>query len=275
MTTQHDADDARSTLRADCGNCFALCCVALAFTASQDFAIDKSAGDPCPNLLGDDRCGIHDQLRTNGFSGCVTYDCFGAGQKISQQTYGGRSWRKDPGSAGRMFELLPIMRQLQELLWYLADARFVSTDQALLDDLESMIKETEALTEMDPDALVDLDVAARRDRVNDLLLRTSAEVRSSVSGRPKDHRGADLLGARLRGADLRGANLRGTYLIAADLRGADLRAADLIGADLRDANIGGADLSTALFLSQTQINAAIGDGDTRLPPHLTRPAHYR
>lgn len=275
MTTHSDADGDRSTLRADCSNCFALCCVALAFTASQDFAIDKQAGDPCPNLRADDQCGIHDQLRPSGFSGCVTYDCFGAGQKISQQTYAGRSWRQDPASAGRMFDLLPIMRQLQELLWYLADALAASTDRALRGDLQSMINETEVLTTLMPDELVDLDVATHRDRVNALLLDTSAEVRSSVGGRPKDRRGADLLGAKLRGANLRGANLRGAYLIGADLRGADLRAADLIGADLRDADLRGADLSTALFLSQTQINAARGDHRTRLPPHLLRPAHHR
>ncbi|MDR3081083.1 MAG: pentapeptide repeat-containing protein, partial [Streptomyces sp.] len=40
----------RSDLRADCSSCFALCCVALPFAASADFAIDKAAGTPCPNL---------------------------------------------------------------------------------------------------------------------------------------------------------------------------------------------------------------------------------
>lgn len=275
VTTQQDASDDRSTLRADCSNCFALCCVALAFTASQEFAIDKEVGDPCPNLLADDSCSIHDQLRTRGFSGCVTYDCFGAGQKISQHTYAGRSWREDPSTAQQMFALLPIMRQLQELLWFLTEARDLSKDSQLRRDLASMINETEALTELEPQVVVDLDMDHQRGRVNELLLRVSAEVRSSVSGTPKDRRGADLLGARLRGANLTGANLRGAYLIAADLREADLRAADLIGADLRDADLCGADLSTALFLSQTQINAARGDHATRLPPHLARPAHFR
>ncbi|RQX15913.1 oxetanocin A resistance protein, partial [Micromonospora arida] len=37
-------------LRADCGRCFGLCCVVPAFAASADFAIDKPAGSPCPNL---------------------------------------------------------------------------------------------------------------------------------------------------------------------------------------------------------------------------------
>jgi uncharacterized protein YjbI with pentapeptide repeats len=95
------------------------------------------------------------------------------------------------------------------------------------------------------------------------------------AGYPKrDRRRADLVGARLRGADLSGADLRGAHLIGADLRGADLTAADLIGADLRGADLGGADLGRSLFVTQAQLEAASGDDDTRLPPSLTRPAHW-
>ncbi|MDF2646281.1 MAG: hypothetical protein K0Q73_2086, partial [Paenibacillus sp.] len=87
-------------------------------------------------------------------------------------------------------------------------------------------------------------------------------------------RGADLIGANLKGADLRGANLRGAYLIAANLKGADLRVADLIGADFRDADLSGANLTDSIFLTQAQLNAAKGDGNTKLPPSLTRPTHW-
>lgn len=121
---------------------------------------------------------------------------------------------------------------------------------------------------------MELDVAAHRGEVNALLLRTSELVRAGVPGRKKERRGADLMGARLKGANLRGANLRGAYLIAADLKGADLRTADLIGADLRAADLAGADLTGALFLTQSQLNAAKGDAATKLPQSLSRPAHW-
>ncbi|WP_313885590.1 hypothetical protein [Fodinicola feengrottensis] len=113
----------KSELRADCASCFGLCCVALTFAKSADFGIDKRAGEPCPNLADDFRCGIHQDLRPRGFAGCTVYDCFGAGQKISQETFGGKDWRQAPETAGHMFALLPVMRQLHELLWYLAEAR--------------------------------------------------------------------------------------------------------------------------------------------------------
>jgi uncharacterized protein YjbI with pentapeptide repeats len=50
--------------------------------------------------------------------------------------------------------------------------------------------------------------------------------------------------------------------------------ADLIGADLREADLRGADLSGALFLSQAQLNAALGDPRTRLPRTVARPSHW-
>ena len=63
-------------------------------------------------------------------------------------------------------------------------------------------------------------------------------------------------------------------LIGADLRNADLSYADLTGADLRGARLGGADLATTLFLTQPQLESAVGDARTSLPSHLTRPAHW-
>ncbi|MEV6987100.1 pentapeptide repeat-containing protein [Sphaerisporangium sp. NPDC051017] len=260
-------------MRADCGSCFALCCVALPFSASADFAIDKEAGRPCPNLAAGFRCGIHARLRQRGFTGCTVYDCFGAGQKVSQITFGGWDWRGDPSGAKRMFEVFPVMRQLHELLWYLNEALSLPRARPLHDEIRAALAAVERLTLGDPGALVRLDVGARRREAGDLLARASELVRA---GTPKaDRRGADLIGARLAKAGLRGASLRGAYLIGADLRGADLRSVDLLGADLRGADLRGADLTGAFFLTQAQLDAAKGDDVTRLPPSFTRPAHWR
>ncbi len=253
----------RTDLRADCGSCFGLCCVALTFSKSADFAIDKPAGEACPNLSTDFRCTIHSALRAKGFPGCTVYDCFGAGQEISRRA--GESWRDQPGQ--EMFAALPILRQLHELLWYLTEVR--EYDQS--EDVRAAISRVESVSRTAD--LTTVDVAAERAVVNELLLRTSRLVRGKQS-KKKERRGADLIGARLRGADLAKANLRGAYLIGADLRGADLRQADLIGADLRDADLRGADLTGALFLTQSQANAARGDGATKLPDAVTRPAHW-
>ncbi|RBQ19534.1 pentapeptide repeat-containing protein [Spongiactinospora rosea] len=285
MPTPPDEIHARAAapaeLRADCGRCFGLCCVAPAFARSADFAIDKPAGRPCPNLRKDFRCGVHATLRERGFTGCTVFDCFGAGQKISQVTFGGRDWRAHPETAGTMFGAFATMRHLHELLWYIGEALTFPAAHGLRDDLAAVYAETERLTGGTPDALAALDVREHREKVNALLLKASELARAGLAkrrgggrARGKRFRGADLAGADLRRADLRGASLRGAFLIGADLRGADLRSADLIGADLRGANLGGADLTGSLFLIQSQLDAAQGDQATRLPPALTRPAHW-
>ncbi|GAB3505753.1 pentapeptide repeat-containing protein [Amycolatopsis cihanbeyliensis] len=276
MSESHQAPaDGRARLRADCASCFGLCCVALPFAASADFAVDKAAGTPCRNLLADFRCGIHASLREKGFPGCTVFDCHGAGQQVSQVTFAGRDWRTAPDSAGQMFQVFAVMRQLHELLWYLSEALTLPEARPVHGELRRALTEVERLTGEQAGTLAGLDVAALRARINPMLLRTSELVRATVPGRTKNRRGADLIGARLHRADLRGANLRGAYLIAADLTRADLRAADLIGADLRDADLSGADLTGSVFLTQPQVNAAKGDTATTLPGALERPAHWR
>jgi uncharacterized protein YjbI with pentapeptide repeats len=263
----------RRNLRADCERCFALCCVVPAFAASADFAITKRARQACPNLRSDLRCGIHTRLRQQGFRGCAVYDCFGAGQQVSQVTFGGQDWRQAPQTAEQMFSVFPIVRAFHELLWYLTEALALQPDRPLRDALSRAIEETERLTHTDPDTLLALDVAAYQQDINVLLVGASEHARAGIR-KKKDYRGAALFGAKLKGANLRGANLRGAFLIAADLRGADLRLADFTGADLRDADLRGADLTGSIFLIQLQLDAAKGDSETKVPASLTRPAHW-
>jgi hypothetical protein len=262
--------DERAHLRADCSRCAGLCCVAPAFTASADFAIDKPAGVACPNLQSDFRCGIHSELRERGFRGCTVFDCFGAGQRITQETFGGRSWRETPELAIAQFAALPVMRQLHEALWYLVEAQNLAAE--LVGEVRVLRERTEQLASGTPEELAVLDTGAHRARVGELLGRVSAAVRAGERG--PERRGADLIGRDLRRTPLRGADLRGAYLIGADLRGADLGAADLLGADLRAADLRGADLSRCLFLTQPQVTAARGDMSTRLPVAVSAPPQW-
>lgn len=108
--------------RADCSQCSGLCCVSHPFDRSSSFAIDKAAGEPCRHLGVDHRCTIHAELTQKGFSGCVAYDCLGAGQRITQDVFGGRSWRDHPDEAPEMFAAFLAMRQVHELLQLLQTA---------------------------------------------------------------------------------------------------------------------------------------------------------
>jgi uncharacterized protein YjbI with pentapeptide repeats len=266
--------DAARDLRPDCERCVGLCCVAPAFAASADFAIDKAAGEPCPNLQADFRCGVHARLLDLGFRGCAAFDCFGAGQRVSRETFAGADWRADPDIGPGMFAAFAVVRQLHELLWYVAEALGLPATKPLHPELRAARDETEHLAGGDAAALSVLDVAGHRQHANALLRRASALARAASTGPCLDRRGADLLGADLRAVDLRGADLRGAALVGADLRGADLALADLTGADLRGADLAGADLRNALFVTQSQLVSARGDRRTQLPASLGRPANW-
>jgi uncharacterized protein YjbI with pentapeptide repeats len=261
-------------LRADCGRCAGLCCVVPGFAASSDFAEDKPAGVPCRHLDGAHGCSIHAQLRVRGFVGCTVYDCFGAGQQVTQVTFGGHDWRTAPDMADQMGDAFVVMRHLHELLRYTAEALTWDEATPLHASLRAAHRELLLLTDGAAADLVDVDVDGWRDRVN-ADLRAASELRRSTAPAPRvDLRGADLVGRDLRGRDLRGANLRGALLLGADLRRADLRGADVVGADLRGADLSGADLRDALFLLQSQLDAARGDHETRLGAAYARPLHW-
>lgn len=264
--------------KADCENCFGLCCVALPFIKSADFAVDKDGGVPCKNLQEDYRCKIHQGLRGMGYKGCTVYECFGAGQKVSQFTYKGRDWRENKNLAKEMFLVFPIMQQLQEMLYYLQEALNLSETWSIHNEIQKVLDETEVLTKLNPIELMNLNVSNHRVVVNECLLKSSELVRQKVkkdkSHQKKVGKGMDLIGANLKGANLKGRSWRGTFLIAADLRESDLRYCDFIGADLRDAKLHGANLQGSIFLTQAQVNAAEGDKNTKLPSHLKVPEHW-
>ena len=274
------SDIERLGLRADCSACVGLCCVAPAFSASADFAINKPAGEPCPHLATDFRCGIHEQLRERGFAGCTVFDCFGAGQKVVQTFRAagtpdsgpdGADWRTEPERATRLFGAFHAMRQLHELLWHLAAALTYPAARAHRPQLQRLLDETERLSTSTPQALAELDLDEHRAHVAAELRRVSEVVRADPGA---DLTGRDLIGKNLRRRDLRRASLRSAYLLGADLRGVDLSYADLTGADLRGADLRDADLSRALFVTQQQVNSARGSSGTRLPAVLTRPPHW-
>lgn len=266
--------DERRDLRADCSRCQGLCCVAPAFAKSADFAIAKPAGHACLNLSSDLSCSIHANLRERGFPGCTVFDCFGAGQHVVQVSFAGQDWREASETAASMFAVFNVMRQLKELLWYLAEVRAVLPAGPLRQEVEQAQIQTRGLVDAPAPDLEHFDPAAHRAQVGPLLARASAALRADVPGRGRDRVGADLIGAKLQGADLHGISLRGAYLLGADLRAADLSRTDLLGADLRGADLRGARLLNSLFLTQPQLDAAIGDGGTSVPARLAHPKHW-
>lgn len=275
-------DEIFKELKIDCKNCFGFCCVALYFSASEGFPNDKVAGNPCVNLKLDFSCNVHKDLRQKGLKGCTAYDCFGAGQKVAQITYKGQDWHQIPELSKQMFDVFLVMRQLHEMLWYLTDALTFIQSSSIRGKLNLMIKETGELTNLDAQLIREVDIESHRIKVNSLLKEANELVKKEVFSDKKTNfknkkkliKRYDFIGSNLTNTNLKGANLAGALLIATDLRNTDLKGTNLIGADLRDADIRGANLSDSMFLTQSQINTANGNSNTKIPKSLVKPSYW-
>ena len=277
------------SLAADCSRCVGLCCVAPAFAASADFAFSKPAGVACRHLAPDASCTIHDRLIPSGFPGCVAYDCFGAGQRVVALFGGG------PRSAP-MLSAYETVRQLHELLWYVADALSRPPAAPVHAALADARRAIEAAIAGGPSSIEATDPAAHRATVAPLLRRASALTRAAVppaAGRPgmdgrrpdraspahqrpnpdatgRDLAGRDLAGGDLAGRDLSGRDLAGRYLAGRDLAGRDLSRADLSTASLIGADLRGAGLQVADLLAADLRGANLDGADLSGALYLTR-----
>ncbi|WP_339892927.1 hypothetical protein [uncultured Devosia sp.] len=118
-----EAEMEQDRLKPDCDSCAALCCIALAFDRSLKFSFDKAAGEVCRNLDGCHACTIHSSLSAQGMGGCVQFDCHGAGQRVTQDLFGGRSWRDEPAIAPAMSAAFLSMMDVHAVLVLIDAAR--------------------------------------------------------------------------------------------------------------------------------------------------------
>lgn len=249
-------------LTADCRRCHALCCVLLPYRREGGFGADKPGGVACHHLREDDRCGIHAELRERGWPGCVTFDCFGAGQHMTEVTYDGASWREH-GDLGEMAAVLSALRRVHEMLRHLREVAERAPDPAA----EALTERLLAARGGTPFEILTTDLDELQEACGELLADASRRLRDPVG---PDLAHTDLAGQDLRDRDLRSASLRGALLLGADLRGVALDRADLLGADLRGADLRGTDLTETLFLTGPQLAGARTDEQTRVPARTRR-----
>lgn len=273
----------KNKLKSDCSKCFGLCCTALYCFKTDGFPRDKKDGVPCINLNDDFTCRVHECLKEKGFKGCLSYDCLGAGQRVSQDTFKGVNWRSDKQNAPKMFSAFLLMKDIYEMMWYLYEASVLQSDPAKKNKIGDMMKSIDNLASSEYEELMKIDIVKIRHSVNKLLLETSIDVRNrykkgrksafkhkkTMAGRP------DYIEADLRKFDIKGEDFSGAFMIAANMKNMDLSGVDFLGADMRDADICGADLRYSIYITQAQINSARGSDETKLPDNIHRPSHWR
>ena len=124
-----------------------------AFDRSEDFALDKPACVACPKLGCDDRCRIHDRLEPEGFRGCVLYDCLGAGQRVVQELFAGRSWRDDPELLPQMWQAVTVLRGVHEMILLFQTAAKLPLPAGERSELVAILRELDPPDGWTPDHL--------------------------------------------------------------------------------------------------------------------------
>jgi len=263
--------DLKKKLTIDCEKCSGLCCVALYCSKSDGFPANKIAGKPCQNLMPDFRCTIHSKLAQSKMKGCLAYDCFGAGQKVTQDCFPTTNWQSHPKQANQVFEVFHAVFLLHQMLWYLVEASSLNLTEKINLNLEALIAENEQMTSLEADAIMKLDIDAYRLKVNEQLKEVSKLIAMPSN---EDHK-RDFFGKNFKGVNLDGKDFSMSLMIAANLEGCSMQGTNFLGADLRDANIKNADLSKSVFLTQMQVNATKGNSNTKLPNYLFYPKEWK
>ena len=145
-------------LQSDCENCLGLCCIAPPFAQSDEFAYSKAEGEPCRNLDANNRCTIHDDLKDQGFTGCIKFECFGAGQKVTHHHFKGQSWRQDHLTAKRLFHVFFIVKALHRMI-----QQMIEKDQK---HFANSIKDLEKMSLAGEDDLIALDLASLKEEIS-------------------------------------------------------------------------------------------------------------
>ena len=164
--------------RPDCDACCGLCCVANAFDSIQGFGYNKPARTPCLHLQTDFRCSIHEVLAEKGFPGCVSFDCFGAGQWVTQRLFHGAVWSNSSRIAPRMFRSFSRIMVIHELLVLLLIAKQHVTDPDTVARLDKKQRELEVLCEAETQESSGTEISTVKQETMDLIreLGTSTEI---------------------------------------------------------------------------------------------------
>jgi uncharacterized protein YjbI with pentapeptide repeats len=257
-------------LKSECEKCSGLCCTALFFSKIDGFPKDKIAGIPCVNLLENYQCKIHSQLNQKKMKGCIGYDCFGAGQQVTQVVYKGKTWDAFPKQKSEIFDVFLKVYYLHQIRYFLIDSLLNISDVIIKEKIVKLLDENIEICDESPHRLMAFDVEEHRNKVNTVLKQVCALIQQMYNSE-NNHCPDDYFGKSFIKKNLSGFDLSSKLLIAADFTDCIFRGTIFLGADTRDANFNNADLSGAIFLTQGQINSSKGNSNTKIPSHLFYP----
>lgn len=166
--------DHRARLRGDCARCQGLCCVSLPFDRCESFAFAKPADVPCRHLAPSFRCAIHPELAVRGQAGCAAYDCYGAGQRITQELFAGVSWQRDAGERAELLAAFRRLTRVHALRWLLHESERLALSRPRRREREQLLAELEPTHGLSRETLAELELT-QLERAVHAWLRSLAE----------------------------------------------------------------------------------------------------
>lgn len=261
-------------MKADCSKCSGLCCTALFCFKMDGFPRDKEAGEPCVNLLKNYQCNIHSELEKRKMKGCIGYDCFGAGQYVTQSIYKGQTWQNLPKESHEIFDVFCMVFHLYQIKYFLTEALVINGAESLQEDIQRLLDENIKICQSSSHDILSFSIESYRERANQVLRQVCSFIQRSLNAE-KNQSSKDFFGKSLKGKNMSGWDLSTKLLIGADFSSGNFKGTIFLGADTRDTNFSGADLSDAVFLTQGQINAARGNRNTKIPDYLYYPITWK
>lgn len=133
-------------LRIQCENCRGLCCVILYFTKMDGFPENKEAKVACHHLQENYHCRIYPSLASHGLKGCMAYDCFGAGQVVSQLVESKKNWKTLLSDKSELIlSAYVAVMKIHQTLWYCSQCLTLRIPVAEKETAHRLIQQGKAL----------------------------------------------------------------------------------------------------------------------------------
>lgn len=172
-------------MKADCFKCSGLCCTALFFSKMDGFPENKPSGKSCMNLQKDFLCKIHDSLVQYKMKGCIGYDCFGAGQYVTQSIYKNNTWQDNKEKSQEIFDVFVVVFHLYQIRYFLLEANSLISSKKFRTEIEKYIDQNIRICNQSPSKILSFNLDEYRENANKVLKKASLSLRELLNSDKK------------------------------------------------------------------------------------------
>ncbi len=175
-------DNIHHDLSADCQHCFGLCCVALPYAKSADFAFDKDGARLAATYNQTINVLYIKTSEKKGFEAVLLMNALAPARRYLKLLMRERIGKTTPKQQARCLTF-SYYAAMHEMLWYIHEALSIETAKPIHRELRACFDKIDKLTRLSKENLLTLQVNEYRAEVNEWLLKTSELVRAQACNR--------------------------------------------------------------------------------------------